>query len=145
MSGAPSGHLRLLSRREWHTYYNNRGGRIGPAHDMTWMASPMGIPIEILTESLEFSALCNEEFSTLFLHSVNAPFSALLLQAEDLFMRENYTSFSDMILQHPKLGDHFLTPGLMSRQPKQLLLAQATVRYIRTTRAARAALAELVK
>lgn len=145
MSGEPSGHLRVLRRREWHTYYNNRGGRIGPAHDMTWMASPMGIPIEILTESWEFSVLCNEEFSTLFLHSVNAPLSALLLQAEDLFMGENYCEFSDIVLQHPAVGDHFLTPGLMSRQPKQLLLAQATVRYIRTTQAARAALAELVK
>ena len=87
--------------------------------------------------------LCNEEFRTLFLHSVNAPFSALLLQAEDLFMGENYTPFSDMILQHPELGDHFLTPGLMSHEPKQLMLAQATVRYIRTTRAARAALGSL--
>ena len=145
MSGAPSGHLRLLSRREWHTYYNNRGGTVVPADDMAWLESPIGIPIEVLTDSWEYSVLCNEEFRTLFLRSLNAPFSALLLQAEDLFMGENYTPFSDMILQHPKLGDHFLTPGLMSRQPKQLLLAQATVRYIRTTRAARAALAELSK
>lgn len=145
MSGAPSGHLRLLSRREWHTYYNNRSGTVGPADDMTWMESPMGIPLEIRSDSWEFAALCNEDFRTIFLHEVDGPFSALVLQAEDLFMDENYCRFTKMMLKHPELGDHFLTPGLMSRQPKQLLLAQATVRYIRTTRAARAALAELSK
>ena len=145
MSGALSGHLRLLSRREWHTYYNNRGGLVGPDYTMMWLTSPLGIPIEILRDSWEYSVLCGEEFNTLFLHEVAGPFSALVLQAEDLFMGENYCQFTDMVLKHPGLGDHLLTPGLMSHKPKQLLLAQATVRYIRTTQAARAALAELAK
>lgn len=145
MSRDPSGHLRVLSRREWHTYYNNRGGRIGHAHDMTWMESFMGIPVEIRSDSWECAALCDEDFRTLFLHEVDGLFSVLVLQAEDLFVAKNYRQFTALIHKHPELEDHFLTPGLMSYKLKELLLAQATVRHIRTTRAARAVLAEMDK
>ena len=67
-----------------------------------------------------------------------------ILTPGDLFLGENYHQFTDLVLKHPSLIDHFLTPGLVSRKPKQLLV-QATVRYIRTTRAARAVLSELGK
>ncbi|MBC7610892.1 MAG: hypothetical protein H7228_15195 [Polaromonas sp.] len=138
----PEGHLRVLGYREYHRYYN-RVDRC-PA-GMLWVETDLGVAVEVRLDSFEHICVTNELTATARLPVLSWPISALCLHAERLFAREDYAEFTDIIVQHPAVGDYILAPKSICRYPQKLALAQAAVRYIRVTRAARAALQELQK
>lgn len=138
----PAGHLRVLSRHEYMAY---RTGVPAYPGSMVCTESALGIPVEVMTGSLEALALTDELRFEVLLHSADFPVTALCLHAESLFVRELYEDFRDLILRCPEVGDYLLAPKDFCRRPNRLITAQAAVRYIRTTRAARAALSEMGK
>ena len=138
----PEGHLRVLAYREYHRYYN-RVDRC-PA-GMLWIETDLGVAVEVPLDSFEHICATNELTATARLPVLSWPISALCLHAERLFGREDYTEFTEIIVQHPAVGDYILAPKSVCRYPQKLMLAQAAVRYIRARDAAREALLEIGK
>lgn len=137
------GHLKVLSREALAAYRKDVAN--GPG-GMSWTEPALGLPIEVKVGSIETLALANELlFEKLLSSSLDIPITALCLHAESLFIQERYREFRSLVLKYPEVGDYLLTPRDFCRRPNHLVRAQAAVRYIRTTRAARTALDEVSK
>lgn len=139
---ADKGYLRVLTYKQYHRYYNRVD--LCPA-GMLWFETDLGVPVEVRLNSFEHICVTNELTATDRLPVLSWPTSSLCLHAERLFAREDFEEFTDIIAQHPDVGDYLLSPKPLCRYPQKLLLAQAAVRYIRARNAARAALDEIEK
>ena len=139
---ADKGYLRVLGYREYHRYYNRVD--LCPA-GMNWFETDLGVPVEVIRDSFEHTCYTNELTAVFLLPVSSWPISSLCIHAERLFDREDFEEFTDIIAQHPAVGNYLLSPKPVCRFPEKLKLAQAAVRYIRVRNAARAALQEVQK